>query len=94
MSESACEWLIYDGRTGQFWGPNRGGYFGLWGAGLYTKAEAERITSNKCSTRMDRMQHITEYRDQIANMRGAFERLSLALAAASPSPGVDPQGDR
>ena len=80
--EEPAEWLIYDGRTGQFWGPDRGGYFGLWGAGLYTETEAKQIASNKCSTRMDRAQHITEYRDQIANMRGAFERLSAALSNA------------
>lgn len=76
------EWLIVDGRTDQFWGPDSGGYFGLWGAGLYTETEAKRIAGNKCETRRDRAHHITEYRDQIANMRGAFERLSSALAAA------------
>jgi hypothetical protein len=87
------EWLIFNGNNGQFWGPNSGGYFGLWGAGLYTKAEAKNLSRNK--DRRDQMHHISEYRDQIGNMRGAFERLSAALAladqgvsetAASPSP--------
>lgn len=72
-----AEWLIQDGRTGQFWGPNSGGYFGLWGAGLYTEADARRLARNP--DRLDKVQHISEYRDQIANMRGPFERLSAVL---------------
>ncbi len=36
---SKREWLIYNANNGQFWGPDSGGYFGLWGAGLYTEAE-------------------------------------------------------
>ena len=79
------QWVIYNSDYGQFWGPNSGGYFGLWGAGLYTKAEADSLASNR--DRQDRVQHISEYRDQISNMRGAFERLSRALgksAAARP----------
>lgn len=92
LSDERREWLIYNGNNGQFWGPDSGGYFGLWGAGLYTEAEAKRITSNKCPTRRDRMHHISEYRDQIANMRGAFERLSAALPPADrPSPVVSPE---
>lgn len=81
-ADAGREWFIYDARTGQFWGPNCGGYFGLWGAGLYTEAEARRISGNKCQTRSDRMHHITEYRDQIANMRGSYERLNAALQLA------------
>lgn len=79
------EWLILNANNGQFWGPNGGGYFGLWGAGLYMKAEAERLAANK--DRCDRVHHISEYRDQIINMRGAFERLSAALIPAPvPAP--------
>lgn len=77
------EWLIYEARSGTFWGPDRGGYFGLWGAGLYTEAEAKRIAANPDPARQDRAHHISEYCDQIANMRGAFERLSAALDPAS-----------
>jgi hypothetical protein len=80
------EWLIYNAQNGQFWGPNSGGYFGLWGAGLYTEAEAKRLSGNQ--DRMDRAHHISEYTDQIANMRGAFERLSDALHEAERRKGA------
>lgn len=76
------EWLIYNANNGQFWGPDSGGYFGLWGAGLYTEAEAKRISGNRDPARRDQMHHVTEYRDQIANMRGAFERLNAVLTQA------------
>ena len=79
INDDRAEWLIYNGSNGQFWGPDSGGYFGLWGAGLYTKAEAQRLASNK--DRLDQVHHISEYRDQIGNMRGAFERLNAALMA-------------
>lgn len=80
MANERAEWLIYNGSNGQFWGPNSGGYGGLWFAGLYTESEARRLASNK--DRRDRAHHISEYRDQIANMRGAFERLNAALELA------------
>ena len=80
MAGDGKEYVIYNAQNGQFWGPDRGGYFGLWGAGLYTKAEARRLASDP--DRQDHVQHISEYADQIANMRGAFERLSAALEEA------------
>lgn len=79
MPEPA-EWVVFDARSGLFWGPDETGYAGLWGAGLYTESHARRIASNP--DRQDRAHHITEYRDQIANMCGAFERLSARLKAA------------
>ena len=86
MTAPVRDWLIYNGRNGQFWGPDRGGYWGLWGAGLYTEAEALDICRNK--DRDDRMQHISEYRDQIANMRGAFDRLNDALVRSDEARGI------
>ena len=82
-----AEWLIYNANNGQFWGPNGGGYFGLWGAGLYTEEEAKRIVSNQDPNRRDQAHHITEYKDQIANMLGAFERLNAVLESADPAGG-------
>ena len=75
------DWVIWNADYHQFWGPDSGGYFGLWGAGLYTEADAKRLSSNK--DRRDQAHHISEYRDQINNMRGAFERLSSALDASA-----------
>lgn len=72
-------WLVYNSDYGQFWGPERRGYFGLWGAGLYSEEEAKRIASNPDPCRNDQAHHISEYKDQIGNMRGAFERLNAAL---------------
>jgi hypothetical protein len=77
------EWLIFNASNGQFWGPDSGGYFGLWGAGLYRESDARRLASDK--DRNDQVHHIREYKDQIANMRGAFERLSAALAQSGRS---------
>lgn len=79
-SSERREWLIWNADYHQFWGPNSGGYFGLWGAGLYTESEARRLSSNR--DRRDQAHHITEYRDQISNMRGAFERLNDTLKRA------------
>lgn len=84
-------WVIYNADYGQFWGPNSGGYFGLWGAGLYTEAEARSLANNK--DRRDHVHHVSEYRDQIANMRGAFERLSAALGAVAPAAALSPTRD-
>lgn len=75
-----AEWLIFEANTQTFWGPNRGGYFGLWGAGLYTEREAREIARYK--DRRDQAHHISEYRDQINNMRGAWDRLNAVLEAA------------
>lgn len=75
-NEKRC-WLIWNADYNQFWGPEGRGYFGLWGAGLYTEKEARSKSGNK--DRRDQMHHISEYKDQIENMRGAFERLSAAL---------------
>lgn len=66
------EWLIWNVDYQQFWGPDSGGYFGLWGAGLYTETEARQLAKNK--DRKDRVQHISEYKDQIENMRGALRK--------------------
>lgn len=77
MTVAKKEWLIYNADYGQFWGPDAGGYFGLWGAGFYTEEVARSHASNR--DRRDQVHHISEYKDQIANMRGAFERLSAAL---------------
>lgn len=76
-----AEWLIWNADYHQFWGPNRGGYFGLWGAGLYTESEARSLASNK--DRRDQVHHVSEYQDQIENMRGAFERLDAAVKSSS-----------
>ena len=78
--EGRAEWLIFNRANGQFWGPDSRGYFGLWGAGLYTEARARRLASDK--DRADQVHHITEYRDQIGNMRGAYARLAAALIRA------------
>lgn len=80
------EWLIFNADYQQFWGPDRGGYFGLWGAGLYTEAEAKRLSANR--DRRDQAHHIREYRDQIGNMRGAFERLNDALTRSDQARGI------
>lgn len=85
-SSERREWLIWNADYHQFWGPNSGGYFGLWGAGLYTEAEARRLSANE--DRRDKAHHITEYRDQINNMRGAFERLNDALKIAEEAYGI------
>lgn len=79
-TDNRREWLIWNADYHQFWGPNRGGYFGLWGAGLYTEAEARDLSANK--DRRDQAHHITEYRDQINNMRGAWDRLNDVLVRA------------
>jgi hypothetical protein len=80
------EWLIWNADYQQFWGPNSGGYFGLWGAGLYTETEAKSLSRNK--DRRDQPQHISEYRDQIENMRGAFERLKTTLTRSDVARGI------
>lgn len=81
MTVARRDWVIWNEDYQQFWGPDRGGYFGLWGAGLYTEEEAKALSHN--TDRKDRPRRLSEYRDQVENMRGAFERLSLALEAST-----------
>lgn len=84
MSEQPKNWVIYNSHYGTFWGPNSGGYFGLWGAGLYTEAEAKRLARNK--DRADHAHPLADHRDEILHMKGAFERLTAALSAETSLP--------
>ena len=75
------DWLIWDGRSECWWGPNGGGYWkSIEHAGLYTEAEAKsaETSARRSSERKERAVHISEHREGI-------ERLAAALAA-SPSP--------
>lgn len=77
MTEPIRDWLIYDGRSECYWGPNRGGYWkSLASAGLYTEAEAK--AAEEFAKRYDRREkavHISEHGE-------AIERLHAALTAS------------
>lgn len=62
-------WLIYEARSGTWWGPNRQGYFrNVTEAGLYTEEEAKRIASNPDPGRRDEAISLEEYREGIERL--------------------------
>jgi len=94
MSDQKKEWLIREGNSQTWWGPNRGGYCStLIGAGLYTEAEAKKIQDfSDRYGRRDTMVHVSEMAGQIRELTAAAERLTAALC--TPIPVTDAVVDR
>lgn len=77
MPADVRDWLIWDGRSECWWGPNRGGYWkSIAHAGLYTEAEAKAAEAfaQRYTERKEKAIHISEHRE-------AIERLHAALHA-------------
>jgi hypothetical protein len=73
------DWLIFNGTSECWWGPNRCGYWkSALDAGLYTEKEAkeQEAAAVRSQDRRDKAVHISELREGI-------ERLAAALALAT-----------
>ncbi len=67
-------WLIYDGRSECYWGPDRGGYWkSLASAGLYTEAEAKAAEDfAKRYNRLEIAVPLEQFRTQIEALYAAL----------------------
>lgn len=76
-------WLIWEGKSECWWGPNKGGYWkSLEHAGLYTEAEAKAQQAASERTKGDRK----DVAVPLSSKREAIERLYAALHAGDDPP--------
>ncbi len=98
MSEPR-NWLIYDGRSECYWGPNRGGYFkSIASAGLYTEVEAREAEDfAKRYDRQERAVPLSTFGEAIKRLHAALtereaEDTLLGPESESSAPASTPAG--
>ena len=85
-------WVIWCGMWGQYWGPKRGGYYSLLGAGLYSEAEAKEIVSHSGP---ERREEALSLADAIEREHGAIHETTRVIdlfrvsLSALPAPGEE-----
>jgi len=69
------KFLIFDGRSGLYWKAHSQGYGRLWQAGVYSRAVAEQIASNRDPHRDDRAVPLADRREELEAIQCGINKL-------------------
>lgn len=81
-------WVVWAGQYSAYWGPKRGGYPSLLGAGLYSETEAREIAEScaTCPERRERAMPLSEaLKNAIGDRPGTVGERLMSLVARSRS---------